>query len=367
MVGTNLDLRNAEYTNMSDNVSDITVAQQHTDGGEGTETYYQNTNWSKWFGYYKAIAEVKAAIDTRAIWTIGKGFKSDRFTTVLLEDIHGIGNETFNDILKNMIVTRRVGGDAFAEIIRDPETNHLINLKMLDPSSIVIVADKKGIITRYEQVTKTSKKNTKFKTNQIFHLANKRVADSLSGVSDIEAIEPIIKASNESFVDVKTLQHRNVQPRFVFKIDSDDETTISTFKAIIEKMVNAGEHLIIPKGTVEWELISIPGNATLPYIPWREHLRTYFFQVVGIPQIILGSSGEFTESTAKIAYLAFQQSVEDEQRYIEAQVWEQLQVKIHLEFPASIQNELISDKQKDGNEGTNIQAMDTTTSMGAGT
>ena len=55
---------------------------------------------------------------------------------------------------------------------------------------------------------------------------------------------------------------------------------------------------------------------------------------------------EITEASAKIAYLAFEQTIEEEQLYIEEQVLNQLNLEIELEFPASLENELISDRSK---------------------
>lgn len=345
----NFRIDSATYSNMSDRVDDITVATKNTDGISNLEeTSWQNEKWSAWYGYYLQIPEVKTAIDMRAIWTIGKGYRADVQTTVILDHITGYGHDTFNSILKNMIVTRRIGGDAYCEIMRDEESGLIINLKPLDPGTIKIIVNGKGIIKRYEQTSKINKTVSKFQPKEIFHLTNKRVADSIHGVSDIEAIEEIIKANNESFVDTKKLMHRYVKPMMKFSLDTDDTGKIDALVSKFDYAVNKGENLYIPKGMVEQELIAVPANATLNPLPWREHLRNYFFQVVGIPQIILGSSGEFTESTAKIAYLAFQQSVEDEQLDIEEQVWNQLQLRINLEFPASLQNEMLSDTRKDG-------------------
>tara|TARA_Y100000310_G_scaffold343349_1_gene450544 strand:- start:2580 stop:3713 length:1134 start_codon:yes stop_codon:yes gene_type:complete len=373
------DIAGSTSSDLTGVMQDITVDSQDTDAATGKETSWQNMKWSQYYGYYKSIPELKQAIDMRAIWTVGKGFTTpDTRTKVLLGEIYGFGMDTFNTILKNMIITRRIAGDAFAEIIRDPITNELVNIKPLDPGQIKIVVNEKGIITRYEQVSKTGKKTQKFKPEDIFHLTNKRVADEIHGTSDIEVIEEIIKASNESFEDMKQLMHRHVKPIMAFKLDTDNQSKIDAFVTKMDEVINKGENIYIPKDTVDFELVSVPSNATLNPLPWRAHLRDYFFQVVGIPQIILGSSGEFTESTAKIAYLAFQQSVEDEQQDIEDQVWNQLYLKIELTFPASLQNELLSDEAKDGASTPQapqpqapqplaMQPSDTTVGIGSGT
>ncbi len=139
------DIDAAQVGDMTNKVTDIEVPSVDTDGATGQqETTWQNTKWSQWLGYYKAVPEVKTAIDMRAIWTLGKGYKADVRTTVILDHISGWGMDSFNSILKNMIVTRRVGGDAYAEIIR--EKDKLINLKPLDPGTIVIVVNKQGML-----------------------------------------------------------------------------------------------------------------------------------------------------------------------------------------------------------------------------
>ncbi|GAJ20677.1 unnamed protein product, partial [marine sediment metagenome] len=60
--------------------------------------------------------------------------------------------------------------------------------------------------------------------------------------------------------------------------------------------------------------------------------------------------------------LAYQQGVEEEQLFIEEQVLSQLNLVIELEFPASLENELLSDNKKDGAQ--NIDASETTAGMG---
>jgi hypothetical protein len=363
------DIAGSTSSDLTGVMDDVTVPSQDTDAASGKETSWQNMKWSQYYGYYKSIPELKQAIDMRSLWTIGRGYETTIPTRVVLESIRGWGMDTFNTILKNMIVTRRIAGDAFAEIIRDPQTKELINIKPLDPGQIRIVVNEKGIIKRYEQVSKTGKKTQRFKPEEIFHLTNKRVADEIHGTSDIEVIEDIIKASEESFQDMKQLMHRHVKPIMAFKLDTDNQSKIDAFVTKMDEVINKGENIYIPKDTVDFELVSVPSNATLNPLPWRAPLS-----VVGIPQIILGSSGEFTESTAKIAYLAFQQSVEDEQQDIEDQVWNQLYLKIELSFPASLQNELLSDEAKDGAStpqapmtAPEFQPSDTTVGLGSGT
>lgn len=357
------DIASAIASDLTNAMTDYSVDSVELDSaGDQKETTWTNDNFTQYMGYYKSIPELGTAIDAKATWTVGKGFKADEITTMLLNTIKGWGVDTFNTIIENMIRTYYIGGDAFCEIIRDKD-NVMINLKALDPASITIVADRKGMIKRYELNSKVKgKKPQKFEPEEIFHLARNRIADEIHGISVIEKVEKIILMRNEAMDDWKRVLHRNIDPLWIFHMDTDDTTKIAAFKAKQDAARGKGENMYIPKGVIVPELVAVAGNASLNPLPWIDSLNEYFFEVVGTPKIIVGSSRAFTEASAKIAYLAFQQTVEEEQLYVEEQVLAQLNLEIELEFPVSIENELLSDKEKDGAE--NVQPNDTTAGVG---
>lgn len=358
-----LDIGSATSSNMSANVKDVTIPLKESNNKDITiiddEIIYQNSKWSQQYAYYCEIPELKTALDTRAIWTVGKKYNTfDADTKVTLEDIRGYGQDTFQTIIQNAVVVKRIGGDFFAEIVRN-ETTRLVNLKPLDPSRVKIICSKKGVIKRYEYISKWDGSTQKIAITDMFHLTNKRVADNIYGTSDIDAIEKIILANNQTFTDVVKLFHRFVKPICKFSIDTDDPTKINALVAKYDSIVEKGENLFIPKDTMEHELITVPSSATLSPFQWIEYLSSYFYQCCGIPKIILGSANEFSESSAKIAYLSFLQSLEEEQLYLENQCWNQLAIKIEFDLPATLQNEMISDSQKDGqNAQTGFQPND---------
>lgn len=349
-------------SDLSTAVTDYSVDTKQTDAATGNGEYeWTNTKWTQYFGYFKSIPELAAAINAKATWTIGKGFIAEPETTLLLGTIRGFGKDTFNTILENLIRTYYIGGDAFAEIIRDDEGN-LINLKVLDPASITIVVNEKGIIDRYEQRAKVKKDWKIFKVEDMLHLARNRVADQVHGTSVIESVESIILARNESITDYRQVMHRFVKPQWKFKLKTDDPDEIAAYKAKQDAATGKGENIYEPMDVSESELLSVSPNQTLNPQAWIDSQGDYFYEAVGIPQIILGGSGEFTEASAKIAYLAFQQNIEEEQLFIEEQILIQLNLVIQLEFPASLENELLSDNKKDGAQ--NIDASETTAGRG---
>ena len=353
----------AVASDLTNAMTDYSVDTATTEGPtDQKETEYMNNNWTQYFGYYKTIPELSSVIDAKATWTVGKGFKADEITTMLLDTIKGMGIDTFNTIIENMIRTYNIGGDAYCEIIRDDEDN-LINLRPLDPNVMKIVVNGQGMIIRYEQMSKVKgKKPIKFKPEEIFHLARNRVADNVLGQSIVEKLVNIILMKNEAMDDWKRVLHRNIDPMMIFHLDTDDETEIAKFKAKRDAAKGKGEDLFIPKDAVVPEQIALAPNAALNPLSWIESLDAKFYEAAQVPKIIVGGVGAITEAAVKIAYLAFQQTIEEEQLFVEEQVLSQLNLVIELEFPASLENELLSDKAKDGPQ--NIDASETTAGEG---
>ena len=341
------DIGNAEVGNQAGTETLFSVDPVSTDGPlDQDETEYINFNWTKQLGFYKKIPELKSAIDAKTKWTIGKGFTSNEITEMAFLSINGHGKDSFNSILKNQDKVMEIGGDSYAEIIRDEDTK-LINLKPLNPEFIKIVAGRNGMIKRYEQINRiTKKKIQSWPPEQIFHLSRDRVADEIHGVSVVDAVEETMIARNEAIRDYRKLLRRNVYPVRVHYVDTDDPTEITNYKAKADKIQYEGENFIVPKGAVEIEISAVATNQTLNPLPWINVLTQNFYQEVGVPQIIVGGAQEITEASAKIAYLAWEQTVEDKQLYLEEQVLAQLNLEINLEFPASLQNELLSDNRK---------------------
>jgi len=342
------DIGSASAADVENVITDWSITAVDTDAGGSQKEYtWQNTNWSTWLGYYKDVPELQVAIDTKARWTVGAGYEADPITQLLLMSIKGNGKDSFNTILDNMIRTYTIAGDAFAEIIRDKTKKELlVNLKPLDPGSIVIVTNSKGRIIRYEQTSKIKKYKRRFKPEQMFHLSRKRIADEIHGISVIPAVEQVILMRNEAMNDWKRVLHRNIDPLWVFHLDTDDTSEISAFKTKYDNARANGENMYIPKGAVVPELVSTAQNANLNPLTWINQLNDYFFQAVNVPQIIVGNAKEFTDASGKIVYLSYEQSVKGEQLYVEEQVLNQLNLEISLTFPASLQNELLSSAEK---------------------
>lgn len=354
------DITQTTYTDLSGKIVDYSVSPKATDGiTEAEETYYDNSKFNQWFAYYKGIPEYKTAINAFATWVIGQGWDTDARTQVILEAIDGWGEDTFLSILWNMLVIKKVNGDAFAEIIRDDD-GRLLNIKPLDPASVRIVANRKGRVIRYEQRTKTSKGAdiTKFKPFEILHLCNDRIADEIHGTSVTEGVEWVILTRNEAMADQRRILHRSTIR--VMEVDEDDKTRLTNLKKDYAEAINKGELLLVPKGTGDIKDFSAPQTQ---HLEWIRYLENFFYQALGIPKVIMGGTSENTEASAKISTIVFEPIFVREIKELEADLWNQLGIRLQFNKQPSLMDNMQTDEMKNTGQ-IGFQANDVTAGSG---
>ena len=147
-----------EASDLKNAVTDYSVDAETTDGpSDQKRNLWMNENFNQYLGYYKKIPELKSLIDTRAKWVVGKGIQGkDKKIT---DDWRGYGKDTANTLIKNMVQFYHVGGDFFAEIIRDDSVfkkiltwfgvlnpGKPVNLKPLDPATMGIIVNGEGML-----------------------------------------------------------------------------------------------------------------------------------------------------------------------------------------------------------------------------
>lgn len=369
---SNLNISNAVASNMTNVFTATAIAPLNTEGATGVdETTYTNTKWKDHWGVFNEHPELKSAVIMRAIWDVGKGYIADAETTVILDHISGWGKDTFEEILFNMDICRYVGRDSYAHIIWDDkeERNFPLNVKALDPGSIKIVVDENGILKRYEQVSKVpGKANKEFKPYEIFHLSNNRLADQIHGISVIESLDKTLLADIESFDNTRKTMNRQAKPFIIFHWKTDDTAKVNEMKARIDALRNLGEDLHLPdeNDVVKWEVVQVNVSETI--LAWRQDITNRFYRALGMPLVLFGAQGS-TESGGKMEVFAHENVWEHGQRYIENQVWQQLNLKINLIPPQSMGQNLATDESKDMSQsgmpqGLEMQPGDTTPGAG---
>jgi len=354
------DIDSTKITDMQTSTTDYTAGEEpwnkNLDGFEidtkETENSTYQTDWIKWHGLYRNIAEAASTIDVHCRWVIGKKLKMSKQTEKIVSRIRGNGIDTFRKILMNMKRTSKICGDSYAEIIRD-KAGRLINLKILDPGTIRIDASNLGIIDSYNQVaqkqgandsvnkTEKNKILNSWKPSEIFHVANNRIADEIHGIPETEKLQKIIKMRHQSMSDVSVIYHRYGKPTFFYEVDTDDEGEVGRVQVKIDNAIKNFENVITPKGTLtDIKRTSTPQYSSIDPLPWLIYLRSYFTESSGVPDLIRGKSDEVSLAAGKLNVLGYKEKVIFEQLDFSEEIQAQLSLKIGFEEPPQIDIEI---------------------------
>lgn len=351
------DLSHASTTSLNTDLEDYSVDANALDYvSSEKETYWTFDEATKNFGYYKEIPELKAAIDALAIWTVGKGYEVDSpLDKVILEHIKGWGQDTFQSILQSMIVIKKIVGDAFCEIIKKGDV--LVNLKPISPERVRLVISPNGLIKRYD-IMKKDGSYQPLDINRVFHLCNDRVADEIHGTSIIDSCKWVIDARHEALNDERKIKHRELALGVLY-VDTDNVTKRNEIIKQYGEAVKNGEVLVLPKDVAE---LKDTGIAPKDRLAWIQYLENFFYQAVKVPRVI-ATSENYTEAASKVGYLTFEPIYTSEQKLLEAEIWNQLAIKIKFNRPASLGGLMEENEEKNTGQ-IGFQPKDTQATIG---
>ncbi len=371
--------------NISYSTTEHTIANTpHDVVGDAKEIRVMNDRFQKDWDAFNRVPKLKSAIIMKAIWTIGKGYVCSPRTQVYLDHFNGNGKQTFRDLLFNAIVTKQIARDSFLHIVKDDENKSpenpkgIINLIMLDPANVVQIYNSAGQIIRYELMAHRGKvgifnkiKNaigipnqvTKFDVDEIFHLTNHQFAGETHGRSIPEMMEKKILADDENFDICRRVAKYQSVPFMLFKIKSNDATTITTIKNNIKAAREDGDDMLIPDDDNVLSVTPVPVSPSTFLLEWRNQNDQEFYRACGMPMVLFGGGG--SEANGKTSYLGHETIFEHDQRYIEEQVREQLGFEINLNSPASLLESMQMDESKDAQNALQFQPNDVIANRGA--
>ena len=351
-----LDISAATTTDLDTSVDEFSVAAKPLDTVEG-ETYWYFKNAKTNFGYLKTIPEYKAALKSLAIYVVGKGYELENLEDVpILENIRGNGKDTIISILEGMIIVKKAIGDAFAQIIRNDKAGTLVNLKPISPERVRIVYSPNGLIKRYD-IRKNSGKWQALEKENMFHLINDRIADEVHGTATTDTCKWVIDARHEALTDERKIKHRQLGLGILY-VDTDNPTKLAEIKEQYADAINKNELLVLPMGTAE---IKDSGVNPKDRLAWIQYLENFMYQAVEVPRVI-ATSENYTEAASKVGYLTFEPVYTNEQTLLEADMWNQLGIKITFKRPASLGGTIQEDEAKNTGQ-TGFQPKETEATM----
>ena len=328
---------------------DVQLSVQTTDTSDvdrpGTQDFWQTKEWTTNNGYYENHSSVKAVINKLKMWTVGKGHNTEKDSTKKITmRVIGRGNEDFDEVIANQVGVRHIDGDSYAEIVGGKGTA-LKNLKPLNPGAVKVYYTDTGMIDHYGYKF-TDGREQRFEKEEILHLTLNRNADATHGTGDIAVLTSYLDKIKQLDADMAVFFHTYVVPMILWQIKSSKPADIAKFKADHKIAKNSGTDIIIPEKAVGYELIQ-PGKNGVDPLVWRQTWVEEVTKGGGVPALIMAIEAGTTEASSKMVYLAWQQVIEAEQNYLEKQIKLQLGLDVTFEFPATIQENLGEDENKD--------------------
>ncbi len=323
--------------------------------GAQKENKWTNTNFTKYYGFYGKIGEYKSAINSFATLVIGQGYTASNATKVILEKITGWGEDTILSVLWSMIVVKKFAGDSYSEIIRNPETGTLLNLKPLDPERMAHISDEQGLIERYDY-TQFSGKVEPFNPDQILHFCNDRVINEPHGTATTEAVEWIIEALEEARRDWKRISHRSTIR--VLYVEEQDKDRLANLRRDYKEGIKEGEVLILPGNTKDYQFQDLNLPPVEAYLAWIRYLGDQFYNQLGINKAAIGGTQDNTEASAKVGLFSNEAVWAREISEVEADLWNQLAIRIKINKQPSMMGSMQTQESKNQAQ-TGFQPNDT--------
>jgi len=326
------NLSKTTITDLNNANLDYSTPAGYIDEESANEIYWYNDYWQEGLGLWEDNPAYKEPIRALARWTVGKGYETDTRTKVILENITGWGEDSFQSILTNAIIVKKTNGDSYTEIIRN-EKGTLINLKPLNPANVRIVINPKGMIKRYD-VKDSSGKWKRFQTFEILHLCNDRIASQIHGTPAWKACKWELEARKEVLENTRRILQRGTIR--VIYVDEDNTTKLNQIKTEWKDAIKKGEVMLLPgkKGSdVEVVDYAVPDISSL--MGFVQYLDNKIYQSLGIPRAIADTT-DFTEAASKVGYMTFEPVYTEEQTLLEQDLWNQLAIRIKFNRPPSL-------------------------------
>jgi hypothetical protein len=338
------------------NYSISSKALDYVTGGK-EETYWYFTDASTNLTYYKNDAALYSGLNTLADWVCGRGFTPiSTMDKAKLSLIRGNGKETFESIIRNSYIVKKLQGDSFAEIIRatpDNNKSQLINLRTISPERMRLVINPDGMLKRYDVLVNGEWKP--LEKERVFHL-QERIGDEIHGTGVLTPLKVGIDMFNEAKSDWRRISHRSSLR--VLYVDVFNTNKIAAIREQYKEGIKNGEVLILPgkRGEVEFEDLKLPDvNAFLNWIQYQEN---FFYQSLRIPKAIMGGTVAVSEGNSKVGILSFEQVYLTEQRQLEQDIWSQLFIMGEFDSPDSMMPQMQENEVKNTSQ-TGMQPKDT--------
>lgn len=354
-----MNLSSATTTNFTATVPDFIVNARALESANPSqdETYLYFPDAAAMIGYVYQIPEIFNAASALCTWAVNRGWVcQDPYLKAQLKHVRGVGNQTFTEIMWSHMFMKLIVKDSFAEFKRN-DNDDILNIIPYSPERVRVVFGKpSGLIKRYDVWNGAEWKE--IKKENMFHSTNKRIADQMGGISQVEIAKKIVDAKNEALQDERIIKHRDKALGIAY-YQTDKAGKIAYANSQIEKAVKNGEMVGLPEGTVKIE--AYPSRSSEDRTGWLMYLDNLFYQIFGVPRSIASSDGT-SEVGGKMGHVIFEPIYTKEQIDLEEGLELQQAVIIKFNRPPSLGG-LVQEEEAKNTGQTQIQPNDSVVNL----
>jgi len=276
------------------------------------------TEYLKWKGFYDDIPILKSILDTNGA-AVAASWRTSGTNSIemaaILDKFNGSGKQTFKSMMYNTLVTCKLGGNAYFEILYDGDD--VENIIMLNPDSIRVII-KNGRIKRYEQMVDTTGDTTKWKPEEILHFPYNSIGAMPYGQSSIAPMNDLLLSLRQVQDDMKRIFHRYVKPTRVVEIDTDNVSERQDVESELKKVFRTQEaDIFADMGKIKISNSSVPQFSTLDPASWHKIIMDQLIMSSRVPELALGTGSVNSEESAKMQFDGFRQMVRWDQKFLE--------------------------------------------------
>lgn len=317
------------------NNSDSASYRLRTQAGKGIA-------WNDYYLMYMRHSFVRAAIDKRANAAVRTSFRyisRDGRTAVKKREIKVL--EEFFDAQPNLLgelykvyIDLQIYGDAYLYIVPDRLKRPRL-LKYLDPTTILIDADKHGNVTNYYQIDPNSVAQEDvviFSPDEILHFKIQDPKNSLYGLSPLESLRWAVNTDLYAQRYNAAFFKNSGMTGTIISIKSSNASDIERNKRWIEQHYtgpDAAHTPIILEGDMEVNVHkAVSSQNEMGFLEGRRYARTEILAVLDVPPTKLGITDSSNRATSKEEDKTFRtESVRSLQVIVEGVINEQLVFK----------------------------------------
>lgn len=219
--------------------------------------------------------------------------------------------QTGSDVLYLLSTYLDTHGDAFILPIRALNKKNIIELYVLDPSRVTVIAGKSELVVGYKYLTRENKEEY-FAADDLVPIVQPNPYNQLRGVSTIAMAKHEIEADYNSIVWNKNFFENGAIPSGVLTVkdtleDDSFARLKSEWKRNYEGKANAYKTAIL-EGGVEYKVIN-PSQKDMDFIEQRRFSRDQILSVFKVPKSLVAITDDVNRANAETQEYVFAKRV----------------------------------------------------------